>query len=529
MAMAGLVATAAAPAPALAVVFTDVVAASLSGDNVPGAAGDPDGTGSISIHMDAVGGQACYTLDVSLTNLAGDPPTSFDVRDGTDAVVLALGTSVDGVGHAAACVPVAAPLRAAMLHTPADYYVDVRTAGFPAGALLGYLGYTYPLGPVDVTTHICPQIVQTVAALTPAVMATCLPVLLPADDLAASVPVGYSLSGYGGTATFNYHVVDGKNLDATIADGSMSGGLTCNAGTQSCSLAAAPYQWQAGLGTIHITPTVLPAGTHFGLATAADPTDSSVVLPVTIVTVGSSHQVSFDTSANGAAVDVYMFRAADKTAPTVTAPKVAFRGSGTFGLSAPVHLTWTAADAGTGLARYAVQRSLDGHAWTTLATNVKVKSFDTTVAAGHAYRFRIRAYDKAGNSRLSAVSATQHLRVVQDGSAAVHYAKTWTRVVTTTASGGVLHQSTVKGATATYKFSGRSVAWVAPVGMNRGSAWVSIDGKFVTTISLQGPAANRQIAFATRFGSVGTHTITVRVVGTVGHPRVDIDAFVVLN
>ena len=39
----------------------------------------------------------------------------------------------------------------------------------------------------------------------------------------------------------------------------------------------------------------------------------------------------------------------------------------------------------------------------------------------------------------------------------------------------------------------------------------------------------RRVIFQRAWGSVGTHTIKVVPVGTAGHPRVDIDAFVVLR
>ena len=37
----------------------------------------------------------------------------------------------------------------------------------------------------------------------------------------------------------------------------------------------------------------------------------------------------------------------------------------------------------------------------------------------------------------------------------------------------------------------------------------------------------RQVLFATNWDASGSHTIQIRVVGTDGHPRVDLDAFLV--
>lgn len=513
-----------APAGALGVVLDpDTLVAELAGSNVP-TDGDPGGSGTVSIHLDAAQGQACYTLDVTLTDLAGDPPTAFDVRDMEGNVVIGLGTSVDGAGHAEGCADTTGTVIDALFATPGDYLVDVRTAGYPDGAVAGNLTYSYPVGGLGIRTRVCPPSIQSVAALTESAKATCVDKVLPAN--APDIPTGYTLVGFGGTATFDYHVSDGRHLDATLLPGNFEGGYSCNSQTKECT-GGGSYLWQVGIGAMEVTPTVLPAGTRFGLATATSISDDTVVIPVT---VGLANLLTMDaTGTDGVSLNVFLFQSADTTKPTVSAPKAAFRGSGTFGRTAPVRLTWTASDAGSGLDHYTVQRSIDGAAFANLATNVRTRSFDTAIAAGHTYRFRVRAYDAAGNSRLSSASAAQHLRVVQDGSSSVHYTGTWLRRTPAGASGGTVRSSTVKGSVARFTFTGRSVAWVAPVGTTRGSAVVTIDGGSPQTINLYAPAAPRQVVFARRFGSVGTHTIRIRVLGTAGHARVDVDAFLVLN
>jgi hypothetical protein len=65
--------------------------------------------------------------------------------------------------------------------------------------------------------------------------------------------------------------------------------------------------------------------------------------------------------------------------------------------------------------------------------------------------------------------------------------------------------------------------------LTRGSARIYVDGTYVTTISLHGAAESRQVVYAKRFAALGTHTIKIKVVGTAGHPRVDVDAFLFLN
>jgi hypothetical protein len=68
---------------------------------------------------------------------------------------------------------------------------------------------------------------------------------------------------------------------------------------------------------------------------------------------------------------------------------------------------------------------------------------------------------------------------------------------------------------------------VAAVGPTRGSAKVYLDGTYAATVSLySATAALRRIAYAHNWASQGTHTIRIVAVGTSGHPRVDVDAFV---
>jgi hypothetical protein len=82
------------------------------------------------------------------------------------------------------------------------------------------------------------------------------------------------------------------------------------------------------------------------------------------------------------------------------------------------------------------------------------------------------------------------------------------------------------GATATYPFYGKSVAWVGPVGPTRGKAQVLVDGRLVATVDLRRSSFKPRVTvFETSFKRVGDHTLTIKVVGS-GRP-VAIDEFVV--
>ena len=57
-----------------------------------------------------------------------------------------------------------------------------------------------------------------------------------------------------------------------------------------------------------------------------------------------------------------------------------------------------------------------------------------------------------------------------------------------------------------------------------------MDGKAVATVSTYSSTNQpRKAVFTYSWGSVGRHKITVRVLGTAGHPRVSIDGFAVVD
>ena len=74
--------------------------------------------------------------------------------------------------------------------------------------------------------------------------------------------------------------------------------------------------------------------------------------------------------------------------------------------------------------------------------------------------------------------------------------------------------------------TGLSVAWIAYKGPTRGSAQVYVDGVLKATVSLYATTYSaRPQVYAFNWATSGSHSIKVVVVGTAGHPRVDIDAF----
>lgn len=199
------------------------------------------------------------------------------------------------------------------------------------------------------------------------------------------------------------------------------------------------------------------------------------------------------------------------------------------GNSSPVRLAWSAT--GNVITRYQLQQSTDYGAYTSLTLpSAATASTTRWLRLGHNYRFRVRAMDRAGNWSGWAYGPRFTTSTYQESSGAISYSGAWRRVSLSGASGGYVKYCAVAGSTAKFAFTGRNVAWVAHKSASRGSARVYVDGGYVTTVSLRSAATyTRRVVFTRGWASSGFHTLQVRVVGTEGHPRVDIDAFAVLR
>jgi serine protease len=122
-------------------------------------------------------------------------------------------------------------------------------------------------------------------------------------------------------------------------------------------------------------------------------------------------------------------------------------------------------------------------------------------------------------------SATLH----QQTSAA--YSGSWLTSNCTCYSGGTDKKTTTGGASATFKFTGNLVQFVSEKGSSRGSFKVYINGVYQTTVSthLTTASQNAVIVWQRTFTSVGSRTLKIVNLATSGHPRIDVDAFVVGN
>lgn len=108
------------------------------GAEVPGP-GDPDGSGTATIRLDQRQGKICFTVKVSAITL---PAAAAHIHVGGSTVagpvVVGL-TAPDASGVSFGCVNASAELISAIRANPSNYYVNVHTSDYPAGAVRGQL------------------------------------------------------------------------------------------------------------------------------------------------------------------------------------------------------------------------------------------------------------------------------------------------------------------------------------------------------------------------------------------------------
>jgi subtilisin family serine protease len=225
-------------------------------------------------------------------------------------------------------------------------------------------------------------------------------------------------------------------------------------------------------------------------------------------------------------------RALDTTSPTSMPPTShAFVVDSVLGTGITTRIGWPAAtDDLSGINFYAVQQQTNLGAWSTLMTANTTRSIDRPLTIASTYRFQVRAKDRAGNYGTYAAGPLVQPGIYQEGTAAARYGGTWTSAKSSTASGGRTRYATKAGAWVEFSFTGRGIAVVAPKGSSRGSVKVYIDGVYIKTVSAYRSSGRaRVIVFSKAWASSAGRKIKLVVVGTSGHPRFDIDAFVILR
>jgi hypothetical protein len=216
----------------------------------------------------------------------------------------------------------------------------------------------------------------------------------------------------------------------------------------------------------------------------------------------------------------------DTDAPVVTAPTIHF-GTGRVDESAPLLLTWTATDAGVGVASSELQVSTNGGSFTTIYAG-PATTFNRLYALNKKFVWRVRATDNDGNVSGWTTSATRKVVAYQRNSTKLTYTGTWTKVTSAGSSGTGYSYTTTRGNRALLRFTGREVLYVAPKTSASGYAKVYTDGVLIARFNLRASSTRLgQIITRKTWTSSGAHTM--RVQNDQAGRRTSLDVFVVLQ
>jgi hypothetical protein len=242
----------------------------------------------------------------------------------------------------------------------------------------------------------------------------------------------------------------------------------------------------------------------------------------TVTLTGGSHSVQVrGTHITGkTALSAPVTDIADTTRPTFPAPPSVGLRTGTVSTTAvPVTVTWRAAD-NTGV--HALSAASPSTA--TLAANAT--SWSAAAKPGASDLFAIKATDLAGNTTTGSVYRTPAL--IQETSTT--RTGTWTHRAGSSYLGGYSYSSGAKGATISWTFTGRSVAWIVSRASTSGQVYVYLDGTKISTVDLKSSTTlYRQAIWTHAWSASARHTLKIVVVGTSGRPTITTDGIAVIN
>ncbi len=279
-----------------------------------------------------------------------------------------------------------------------------------------------------------------------------------------------------------------------------------------------------------------PAGFDAGLsASVVGPDERTAALTVMVPPSMATGAYAFEVHGTSGDVTrtVPVTITVDNDPPVMPAPRLVPVKDTIFNTTSfTAAVTWTAATDNIGpIARYQAQVRAGSSAWGTLSTTGPTTlSVRRTIYVGRPYTIRARAVDAAGNDSAWSEVPLLNPWVKQESSGSVIRTGTWSRYYNRYMSGGATRYARAKGASASLTFSGRGIAVVMPYGLGRGRAQIWVDGALAATVDTYSRTfAARRIVFSRAWSTSATHVVKVVVLGTSGRPRVDLDAFLVIQ
>jgi hypothetical protein len=220
--------------------------------------------------------------------------------------------------------------------------------------------------------------------------------------------------------------------------------------------------------------------------------------------------------------------ASDKAAPSLAPSLPGRRLASERGRSRTLLISWQASDAdGAGVSYYSVDvRELhDGVKasavgdWEPLVERTALTGVHFRGDSGSAYQFRITAVDRAAN-RTVVVTDPLVLPVDDRDRGLWKLSSDWKRSRSASAWGRTVVRADEAGATATLRFTGRSVALIGRKLARGGRLRMTVDGKS-RTLRLRGRSGPRTVLWTSSRLKAGSHLLRLRTLG--GGP-VELDA-----
>jgi Fibronectin type III domain len=198
----------------------------------------------------------------------------------------------------------------------------------------------------------------------------------------------------------------------------------------------------------------------------------------------------------------------DRTDPVVRLSAPAFASDTSRDRHFRLH--WQGSDAGSGIAGYRLEvrpKANVSTRWLTLQTAPNARTATFRGRPGHAYLFRVRARDLAGN--LSRYAYADTVVPLDDRSARVRRSRGWRLVADARAYGRGVSRARGPGHTMRLAFRGDRVAVIAGLSPQGGRLLVTI-GKRSRVVSLAGRRRHRQVVFRSRPLRPGLHLLHLR-------------------
>jgi len=216
----------------------------------------------------------------------------------------------------------------------------------------------------------------------------------------------------------------------------------------------------------------------------------------------------------------------DRSGPQVSGLSARIRGGGASlgkGGAAPLVVAWTASDTYSSVKRTTLQRRMGGAAWRTVGS--ASGSMRVSLVPDRTDRFRIRARDSLGNA---STSRALPVRLTVRDSAAASWAQPaggWSTAKASAALRGSLLQTSTADNPLTTSFAGVAVALVAPIGPQRGTLRVRVDGGDWQDVSLHSSTGHQQRIVYARTVADGSHQLEVQAASG----QVAVDGILVLD